>query len=180
MRTMSATPFTLRPATATDALCLGVLATQVWLDTYASTGIRPAIAREVLASFSTAAMMTLLQRPAAQVLVAERAAHLIGFAQFTVGTAHPLVAARRPAELDRLYVQEPFTRQGVGGALWAAAVSLAAAAGATHLWLTPWVHNERALRFYARHGCVDVGVTSFVMDHESHQNRVLVKSLIPS
>ena len=39
---------TLRPATADDALCLGVLAMQVFLDTYATEGIRPPIAREAL------------------------------------------------------------------------------------------------------------------------------------
>ena len=39
---------TLRPATADDALCLGVLAMQVFLDTYATDGIRPPIAREAL------------------------------------------------------------------------------------------------------------------------------------
>ena len=41
----------LRAARAADAPCLGVLATQVFLDTYATGGIRPAVAREVLAAF---------------------------------------------------------------------------------------------------------------------------------
>jgi len=36
-----------RTAVQQDALCLSVLATQVFLDTYAIQGIRPAIAREV-------------------------------------------------------------------------------------------------------------------------------------
>jgi hypothetical protein len=36
-----------RPAALPDALCLSTLATQVFLDTYATQGIRPAIAREV-------------------------------------------------------------------------------------------------------------------------------------
>ena len=42
--TDSPSPIQLRPATADDALCLGVLATQVFLDTYATGGIRPQIA----------------------------------------------------------------------------------------------------------------------------------------
>jgi hypothetical protein len=40
-----------RAATASDALCIGVLATQVFLDTYATDGIRPSLAREVLEQF---------------------------------------------------------------------------------------------------------------------------------
>ena len=38
----------LRIATEADALCIGVLAMQVFLETYATEGIRPSIAREVL------------------------------------------------------------------------------------------------------------------------------------
>jgi diamine N-acetyltransferase len=45
---------TLRAATPEDALCLSVLAMQVVLDTYATQGIRPALAREVLAGYSQA------------------------------------------------------------------------------------------------------------------------------
>ncbi|MEO8132440.1 MAG: hypothetical protein ABI831_00440 [Betaproteobacteria bacterium] len=37
-----------RLATDTDALCIGVPATQVFLDTYATDGIRPSLALEVL------------------------------------------------------------------------------------------------------------------------------------
>lgn len=52
----------LRPATQEDALCLSVLATQVFLDTYATTGIRPAIAKEVLHTFSVSAFASLLDQ----------------------------------------------------------------------------------------------------------------------
>ena len=38
-----------RPATPADALCLGVLSTQVFLDTYATQGVSPSLAREALA-----------------------------------------------------------------------------------------------------------------------------------
>ncbi|MFZ6711429.1 hypothetical protein [Undibacterium sp. TC9W] len=58
----------IRPATQDDALCLSVLATQVFLDTYATTGIRPAIAREVLQSFSIAAIASLLLKPSLPVM----------------------------------------------------------------------------------------------------------------
>lgn len=49
--------------------------------------------------------------------------------------------------------------------------------GADVMWLTPWVHNARALQFYARLGYVDVGSTSFLMEGEAHENRVLCKRL---
>jgi diamine N-acetyltransferase len=167
----------LRPATPADALCLGVLATQVFLDTYAPEGIRPALANEALNAFSTHAFQVLLAQPQTFIWVAEVKQHLVGFAQVSLGTAQALVVSPAPAELDRLYVQEPFTRRGVGTALIGHAQAEAARLGADTLWLTPWVGNARALRFYAKHRYVDLGATWFEMGQERHQNRVLALRL---
>ena len=38
----------LRRAGLSDALCIGVLGTQVFVETYATFGVRPSLAREVL------------------------------------------------------------------------------------------------------------------------------------
>lgn len=167
----------IRGATSADALCLGVLATQVFLDTYATGGIRPAIAREVLSTFSTAAFDAVLARPGTQVVVAELDAHLIGFAQLTLGAVHEQFITAAPAELDRLYVQEPFTGAGIGSRLLQRAEDLAASAGVSDLWLTPWVHNRRALGFYASRGYADFGATLFCFEGEQHENRLLAKHL---
>ena len=50
----------LRPATEADALCLDVLATHVFLDTYTFTGITETVANEVLEAFSTEAVANIL------------------------------------------------------------------------------------------------------------------------
>ena len=170
-------PVTLRDAVAEDALCLSVLAMQVFLDTYATQGIRPAIAREVLSGYSQAVFAQALVDPHARLICAERAGHLVGFAHVTVGAVHALAPAGAQAELLRLYVQEPFTGQGVGTLLLAQAECVARDAGTTVLWLTPWVHNHRALQFYDSRGYQDHGLTHFTFEGESHENRVFAKSL---
>lgn len=169
----------LRPALADDALCLSVLAMQVFLDTYASAGIRPALAREVLSAYSQSAFEAAMAKPETRLILAEHAAHLVGFAHVTLGATHALAPTGSPAELLRLYVQEPFTGAQVGTRLLAQAERAAAAAGASVLWLTPWVHNHRALAFYARRGYQDCGLTHFVFEGESHENRLLAKAVAP-
>lgn len=175
--TDSLPPIQLRPATADDALCLGVLAMQVFLDTYATDGIRPQIAREALGGYAPAVYQRLLQAPEVAILVAERQGHLVGFAQVTLGTRHPRVDSATPAELDRLYVQEPFTGHGLGRRLLHAAERTCAGRGADLLWLTPWVHNHRARHFYAREGYADIGSTWFEFEGERHENRLLTRPL---
>ena len=167
----------LRAATPTDALCLSVLAMQVFLDTYATQGIRPAIAREVLASYSQEAFNHALVAHDCRIVVAERNGHLLGFAQLQLTARHELAPAGAQAELLRLYVQEPFTGAKLGSALLAHAEQLASEHGAAVLWLTPWVHNRRALAFYARRGYIDHGATLFTFEGEWHENRVFAKGL---
>jgi len=167
----------LRAARPEDSLCLGVLATQVFLGTYATTGIRPTLAREVLGAFSTAAFAAWLERADTLIHVAEHEGHLIGFAHVTLGAPQEQAPPGVQAELLRLYVQEPFTGQRVGRALLLLAEQTAAQAGATVLWLSPWVHNQRALAFYASQGYADHGSTWFTMEDEAHENRVLARSL---
>jgi GNAT superfamily N-acetyltransferase len=167
----------VRQAIPEDSLCLSVLAMQVFLDTYATEGIRPALAREVLSSYSQASFNEAIADPRAQVVVAEHKGHMIGFAQVTLSARHDLAPSGVQAELFRLYVQEPFTGVKVGTKLLAEAENLAALAGATVMWLTPWVHNHRALAFYARRGYADFGLTYFIFEGESHENRVLAKPL---
>jgi GNAT superfamily N-acetyltransferase len=167
----------LRLAEPSDALCIGVLATQVFLDTYATDGVRPSLAREVLHYLATDAIAESLADPATVFIVAERAGHLIGFAQLTIGVTHEHAGPEATVELGRLYVQRAFAGKGVGTRLLEFAEELARARGAGALWLTAWVGNRRALAFYARRGYVDAGATMYVFEDEAHENRVLVRSL---
>lgn len=184
---MASPPPILRPARPDDALVLGALATQVFLDTYATDGIRSALVREVQQSFGPEAMARLLARPTVGLLVAEQQGHLLGFVQFAPGARHHVVdewadgpADPATAEIERLYVLRHFQGQGLGKALMAAAAGQARDAGCTRLWLTAWVGNAHARAWYGRQGWRDIGATPYCFksdgfEGESFENRVLVK-----
>ena len=175
--TTEITEISLRAAAHADALCLGVLATQVFLDTYAVAGITEAVAREAREAFSTEAFSNLLAEESTFITVAVRGEALVGFAQTTIGTAQPLAPAGAQAELDRLYVQEPFTSYGIGSLLLRHHESLAVERGVSVLWLSPWVGNDRALRFYAKHEYGDYGLVFFHMGQHKIENRVYAMHL---
>jgi GNAT superfamily N-acetyltransferase len=168
---------TLRLGTRADALCIGVLAIQVFLDTYATQGVRPSIAREVLEQFTTEAVSAQLDRADTTFVVAEAAGHMLGFAQLTAGAGHPRVTSARAAELGRLYVQPRFAGIGIGRMLLRRAESLAAEQGAQVLWLKTWSENHRARVFYARQGYEDVGDTTYEFQGEQYENRVLRRDI---
>ena len=169
----------LRRAAATDARSLGVLGTQVFLDTYAPRGIRPLIADEVLEHFSTDAITRLLAQPATEFIVAESAGHLIGFAQLTHGAKPPHADAAGAVELARLYVLERFTGRGVGARLLRESECRAASGGAPVLWLTAWIGNARACAFYAAQGYAAAGQTFYDFQGELYETRVFAKAWAP-
>ena len=169
----------LRPAVAADAPCISALAGQVFLDTYAAEGITPWFVRELQEHLGIAAISALLERADTRIVLAERAGRLIGFTQCALATTHALLAtpAARAVELDRLYVQRPFIGRAVGTALLRRAEADALAASASTLWLTAWVGNERARRFYAARGYSDRGATTYTFDGESFENRLFAITL---
>lgn len=169
----------LRQAVPDDALVIGVLGTQVFLDTYATSGIRPLLAREVGEHFSTEAIAARLAEPDTRFLLAEREGHLVGFVQLGLAARHELVQAGPAVEVQRIYVQARFNGQGIGKALVAGAEHQARAAGAVALWLTAWVGNAHALAWYRRQGWRELGSTDYVFEGERFENRVFERSVDP-
>jgi [ribosomal protein S18]-alanine N-acetyltransferase len=86
--------------------------------------------------------------PTVHYLVAEEAGEVVGHAAASV--------VADVAELQRIAVAEPVRRRGVGAALLAEVVALAARAGADRLLLEVREDNTTALGFYAAEGFVEV------------------------
>ncbi len=177
-RTTAPAQARLRAGVPDDALCIGVLATQVFLDTYAIVGIRPDLAREVLDGYSPQVFAMRLTNPGLSFIVAERNAHLIGFAEVDCKSPCPVASVQSRVELARLYVQRRFQRCGVGTRLLHEAEALAARQGATALWLKTWSGNDRALAFYAALGYEDTAVSvEHRIEGKAYENRVFAKAV---
>ena len=156
-----------------DSETLSALAIQVWLQTYATDGISSKISHFVLSQFSVERFEALLTQVSARVFVAIVGGNLVGFA--VVGTGSPCPERiGTNVELATLYVQEPFTGQGVGWRLLEQAESCAEQMESS-LWLTVNSKNARAIAFYERHGYSKVGVIFFELADEKHENLVLVQ-----
>lgn len=167
----------IRDAIPQDALCIGVLGMQVFLDTYATEGIRSAIAKEALHAFAPESIAQLIAEPGTALIVAEVNNHLVGFAQIQLEAGHAMIDAANVAELQRLYIQERFTGRGIGNQLLHAAEQRAASAGAALLWATVWAGNARALGFYPRRGYAVLGAPTYTFQGETHENRLFGKAL---
>ena len=170
--------FVCRAARPADALCLSVLATQVFLDTYATGGVNLDLAREATGVYSAAAFSRRLDDAGVEITVVERGDCLVGFLDLCFKTGSPLpLPFSRGAEVVRLYVQAPFQARGIGRHLMGLAEARAVARQLDGVWLTAWAGNTRALAFYAALGYRDVGETPYIIEGQAYENRVFAKPL---
>lgn len=160
-----------------DELCVSVLAMQVFLDTYATQGIRPDLAREALSVYGLDAYDLRLRDADVHIIVAEHAGHVVAFIDLSLRSVCP-AAGVEGVEVMRLYVQAPFQRRGIGRALLALAEQHVRERGDPGVWLTAWVGNTGALAFYPAAGYVDVGTTQYVIEGQAYENRVFAKRLV--
>jgi diamine N-acetyltransferase len=168
---------TIRHAVPADAECLSVLATQVWLHTYATDGVSNVIAQYVLAEFSAAKFAAILAQEHSTVLVAEVNGHTMGYALVNTGVA---CAANGPCvEVASLYVQAHFAGQGIGSALLRDCQRLALQrTGSAAIWLTVNAKNYPAIAFYKKHGLAQTGTAYFELGGEKHENHVLASASV--
>jgi ribosomal protein S18 acetylase RimI-like enzyme len=165
--------YLVRKAQPADARLLAVLATQVWLHTYATEGVSSSISEFVLNEITPDKYTALLQNSSALVLVAERNQNLLGFAVLQLETPCSN-APDATIELETLYVQAHFTGKRIGSALLTESQRMAEVLANSRLWLTVNVKNERAISFYSGHRYSKVGTHVFLLGDVGHDNDVLL------
>ncbi len=165
----------IREGAPSDAERLAVLATQVWLHTYATDGIDTAIARYVLSELSVDKFGSLLTRKDVTVLVAGIDENIVGYAVVNVDAKCPSASCQ--VEVVSLYVQEHFARKGIGSSLLIESRRVAhRCVGSTTIWLKVYARNFPAIAFYRKHGLVKTGTAYFELGGEKHENHVLVST----
>jgi diamine N-acetyltransferase len=166
----------IRAGRVDDAACIAVLATQVWLHTYATKGISAEISHYTRNQLIPETYLSLLNDPLARLWVAELDGYLIGFMVVKFGVPCP-VRSSASAELQTLYVQEHFVGQGVGRQLLWVAEEMARSQSDMPLWLTVNAENVRAVGFYEHHGYTQQGTSDFILGHQRHKNDVFIGHL---
>lgn len=118
------------------------------------------------------------------VLVARaNGATIVGYAMLVDGIAEDPDVQRavtlRPAmQLSKMYVLPEFHQAGAAGALMTAALAEAAVLGATGVWLGVNQENERAQRFYTKHGFHRSGTKTFRVGDRLENDYVMQRSVV--
>lgn len=174
---MKAPSVALRHAFPIDAITIAALSVQVFLDTYATDGIRPDLAREAFSVYSAEAFAQRIGEASRTFILAEVGACLLGFAEVMLSQRTAPDGQTSGAELVRLYVQPAAQHNRIGRALLERAEQVIVAHKLSSVWLAAWDRNTNARAFYAHMGYVDVGATTYSFEGHTYANRVFAKHL---
>lgn len=153
-----------RTATPDDADALAVIGARTFTTTFGHL-YSPANLAVFLENHTPARWAAALAGDA-QAQLAEVDGAAVGYARIGPLTFAVDRHERAGTQLYQLYVDPPWHGAGVAATLLDWAVGAARAAGAADLWLSVFVDNPRARRFYARAGFVEVmPYTFWVGDH---------------
>ena len=166
---------TYRDAGPADAALLSALSRRSFAETFGHL-YRPDDLAAFLSRLSPEAWTEELADPRFRVRLAEDAGAAAGFAKLGPPSL-PFEPRGASAELRQLYVLAPWQGTGVAAALMGWVIAQARADGAADFYLSVFVDNARAKRFYARYGFERIGTYAFMVGSHQDEDDVMRMTL---
>jgi GNAT superfamily N-acetyltransferase len=167
----------IRRAEASDAAALTAFARLTFVETYAGLN-SPADTDQHLDEFyHEDRQRQELTDPCMHTLLAYAQTELVGFAQLEQVPVPECVEAERAVGLKRYYVKSSWHGKGIAGPLLLAVVDAARSMGASHLWLTVWNRNPRAIAYYSKVGFQRVGSNTFMVGADPQDDSIMLLEL---
>jgi len=162
---------TTRSATAADLPAIDRAFRDVFEETFAHL-YRPEDLAAFLAQFSPEAWRGEFEAPGYRFRVVDADDGIAGFLKLGP-SALPIETDKRAIELRQLYVRKAFHGAGAARALTDWAIAEARRLGFEELYLTVFVDNHRARRFYDRYGFEAIGPYAFMVGEQADEDIIM-------
>lgn len=167
---------TYRDGVPADAAALDRIFDVTFCDTFAHL-YAPEDLEAFLGGFGIADWEAQLADPAFAFRVAEEDGEPVGYVKLGPVLKLPIGLAAPTLLLDQLYVLKDHHGGGIARALMDWAIDESRQRGAQELYLTVYVDNHRARRFYDRYGFEAVGRYDFMVGNHADEDLIMRKSL---
>ena len=166
---------TFRDATAADLPAIDRVFRQSFCDTFAHL-YRAEDLGLFLAKFSPEAWAEEFHDPGYRFRLAEVGGQVVGFVKLGPSSL-PIETDARAIELRQLYVLKEHHGGGIADELAHWAIEEARRRGFEELYLTVYIDNQRARRFYDRYGFEAVGRYDFMVGSHADEDIIMRKRL---
>ncbi|WP_299121019.1 GNAT family N-acetyltransferase [uncultured Tenacibaculum sp.] len=101
----------------------------------------------------------------------------VGYAKLVLNATHESITSTTNCRLERIYILNDFIPLKIGQQLLTFIESKAKELQLDTIWLSVYIKNERAIRFYKRNEFKDTGKLDFLVNGNSYENFVLSKKI---
>lgn len=101
----------------------------------------------------------------------------VGYAKLVVNAINESVASQNNCRLERIFIQNEFISLKIGQQLLTYVAKKAKALQLDTMWLTVYIKNKRAIRFYERNEFKNVGELNFFVNGKEYENIVFSKKI---
>lgn len=172
------TPILWRHADEQDAPALAILGGATFLASFAHDHPGAGLIAHIHDAHSADYYRTTLIHPACTVLIGETPLGApVGYAMITPPQLPIAPTQGRDLELKRIYLLGGWQGGGNGDAAMDLVIANAMARRADRLLLAVYPENERARRFYARHGFEEIGETTFMVGDIPFRDLIYARKL---
>jgi len=101
----------------------------------------------------------------------------VGYAKLVVNAINESVASQNNCRLERIFIQNEFIPLKIGQQLLSYVEEQAKILKFDTMWLSVYIKNNRAIRFYEKNEFINVGELNFIVNGKSYENIVFSKTL---
>lgn len=109
--------------------------------------------------------------------LAECEGRLIGFVQIRLHSPNACIPDPGPAEINRIYLMQPWQGKGVADQLLEHSLQALMAGGTRWVWLGVWERNPRAIAFYRKYLFSEMGEQNFQLGSDIQRDLVMARNL---
>ncbi len=130
------------------------VAVETFIETFSSANAAENLHKYLSQAFSPEKLLAEVRCPESEFYFAAQGDQIAGYLKINFGDAQTELSDPRALEIERIYVRQTFYGCGIGQKLLEKALQRARDRKLNYIWLGVWEKNERAIRFYQKHGFV--------------------------
>uniref|UniRef100_A0AB33JP75 GNAT family N-acetyltransferase n=2 Tax=unclassified Prevotella TaxID=2638335 RepID=A0AB33JP75_9BACT len=149
---MELNEITIRPIGLESLSLLRQVSIDTFVETFGDVNTPEDMGRYLAENLSEEVLRSEIENTESRFFMAFEGDEGVGYLKLNTGDAQTEYREADGLEVERIYVRKPWLGCGVGARLFQLALDTARDERFRYVWLGVWEHNERAKRFYERHG----------------------------